>query len=170
MERDNKVLLGAVLILLVAMLSFNFNSITGNATNNKGKVTITVVDSETRSSEIYFNSDDLNIGQKILKITVNTEKDIDTNLELYRENGDKVGGFKRTICSTSYCKKGIYTIDFKFPSILNEGNYFFRVDSKRGLLVKDQNDESKIGSSYVKENFKSNIIRVTHFTPSYRGD
>lgn len=163
MERDNKVLLGAVLILLVAMLSFNFNSITGNATNT-GKVTITAT-----PSEIYFSEKDLynNEGnsQKIVTVTINAGLDIDSDLKLYSEGGLPKG--KIEICNTlSSCKKGVYKKQFKISSNLPEGNYFFRIDSKRGLLVKNSDGED----SYVREKFDSNMLRITHFTPSFRGN
>ena len=69
MEKDNKILLGAVLILLVAMVSFNFNTLTGEVTSAKTRATITV-----SPSYVYFNYNELNQQTtKSVELTVDVE-------------------------------------------------------------------------------------------------
>lgn len=155
MDKDNKIVLGAVLILLVGMLSFNFNSLTGKAVT--GPVAMVTVN----PSELYFTYDDLNIGNKIAKVTINLNDKVDNELQLYRktETGEeRVGGFKETICkgTATYCSKGIYTVNYKFSSLHPEGEYFFKVQ-KRDTSTKE------------REAFNSNVFSVTHYTAPYRG-
>ena len=55
MEKDNKVVLGAVLILLVGMLSFNFaGSLTGKTVNKGGPDVVLTVS----PSNVYFSFED----------------------------------------------------------------------------------------------------------------
>ena len=156
MEKDNKVVLGAVLILLVGMLSFNFNSLTGQAVKGQ-EATVTA-----SPSNVYFSFDDLNKGNKIVAVTikVNSGK-VDNDLYLYRKSlkGEERVGSLDTICkgTATYCGKGTYTVNYKFSSGNPEGDYFFRVQ-RRDFAVRD------------RLTFDSNLVSVTHFEPSYRGN
>ena len=155
MEKDNKVVLGAVLILLVGMLSFNFNSLTGQAVKGQ-EAAVTA-----SPSNMYFTYDDLNKGNKLVSVTikVNSGK-IDNDLYLYRRTaqGEERVGAQDSICkgTATYCGKGTYTVNYKFSSGNEEGDYFFRVQRRdsalRGRLT-----------------FDSNTVSVTHYEASFRG-
>ena len=156
MEKDNKILLGAVLIMLVAMVSFNFNSITGKATTSSGVLV------SAAPSELYFSYDDLaNKPSKVVKVKVEVDSQgIENQLDLYRSNGERIGGQGRELCrSSNNCRKGVYTVDFRIPSSLQEGSYFFRVQRR-----------DFAGRS--REVFNSNQITVTKYSknyPNYQG-
>ncbi len=150
MEKDNKVLLGAVLILLVAMVSFSFNdAVTGEVTSSAASVSAS-------PTQVYFNFDDLaNRPTKIVTVTVNVrEGSVENDIQLYRDTGEKVEA-KKQICkaSASTCSKGVYEVPVQVSSSLEEGDYFFRVS----------------GRSFAKQNQKvydSNKINVAKYTSS----
>ncbi|MBI2671590.1 hypothetical protein HYX16_01520 [Candidatus Woesearchaeota archaeon] len=155
MEKDNKILLGAVLIMLVAMLSFNFDSITGKAAGSGSGVSVSV-----DPSRLYFSAEGLERGSLPVTVTVRVkdgyvENGLDSGgLELFRANGKRIGGRGADICRTSSkCGKGTYTILYKFDSGLEEGDYYFQVSKRPSLL----------GTVYSKETFKSNLVRVSHY-------
>jgi hypothetical protein len=155
MEKDNKVVLGAVLILLVGMLSFNFNSLTGQAV--KGQEAVVTAN----PSNVYFTADDLNKGTKLVAVTVKVNSGkVDNELYLYRKSaqGEERVNAQDSICkgTATYCGKGTYTVNYKFSSGNEEGDYFFKVQ-KRDFARRD------------RLTFDSNVVSVTHFEPSYRG-
>lgn len=155
MEKDNKVVLGAVLILLVGMLSFNFSSLTGEAVRGQ-EASLTA-----SPSNVYFSFDDLNKGNKVVAVTVRVVSGkVENNLDLYRktEVGEERVGAADSICkgTASYCGKGTYTVNYKFSSGNPEGDYFFKVQ-KRDFAGRS------------KQAFDSNTITVTHYEAPFRG-
>ena len=156
MEKDNKILLGAVLILLVAMLSFNFNSLTGKVTSKEGSdASISV-----SPTNVYFTREDLYRGTaKLVTVEVNVKDgEIENKLDLY-EGNSKIGSQSRKICGgrASYCNAASkpYQVTFSFDvdDATQEGRmYHFRAESDRGLLK---------GSGYSKATFASNPVKVS---------
>ncbi len=166
MEKDNKVVLGAVLILLVGMLSFNFaGSLTGKAVN-KGGPDVVVTASP---SNVYFSDAELRQGKnQIITLTVNVnEGKINKELFLYKDTpggGAKTSASKATLSnagcrSSNACPEGTYTITYMLNSGVSEGDYFFRVARP-----------AKSSTSSNPETFDSNKFTVTHYTSSYFGE
>lgn len=160
MEKDNKILLGAVLILLVAMVSFNFSSLTGNAatTSSGSGVTVSVT-----PTDVFFSKEDTT---RTVTVKVRTDdKEIENYLYLFRSNGERVGN-KVVIsgCNKSYCKttkenpSGMHTQVYQLSKNLLEGDYYFRVQRSRGSLL---------GSAYSREVFNSNMFSITHSAVNY---
>jgi len=152
MEKDNKILLGAVLIMLVAMISFNFDSITGKAAGSGSGVSVSA-----DPSRLHFSYEDLEIGTRIVTVNVRVkdgylDNSDDEGLELYRASGERIGGKGASLCGTkSRCgKDDIKTIAYKFSSELEEGNYYFQVTTKPGF-------------NKNRETFKSNLVRVSYY-------
>ncbi|MBS3171849.1 hypothetical protein J4449_04530 [Candidatus Woesearchaeota archaeon] len=163
MEKDNKVVLGAVLILLVGMLSFNFaGSLTGKTVNKGGPDVVLTVS----PSNVYFSFEDLVKGTKVITLTVNVNKgEAERNVYIYRNTPN--GGVRDTNAakatltgsgcrSSNACEEGTYTINYLINSELNEGDFFFRVSRP-----------AKASTSTNKETFDSNTFTVTHYTPPY---
>jgi len=160
MERDNKILLGAVLIMLVGMVSFSFSGVTGRVTRASNEVVVTA-----SPDSLYFSYNDLNVGTKIVTVKLDIlSGTIENNLDLYRSNGERVGGRTASICrgasgyetgrgGSSNCERGTYYVNFKFDSELEEGKYFFRANGRETLS----------GSSFDRQNFDSNLVTVTKY-------
>ena len=163
MERDNKILLGAVLILLVAMLSFNFNSITGKVTaSNKAAV-------RADPSSVYFSADDLaNRPTKVVSVKVTVSSgSVENNLQLYRSSGERMNGKTRQLCgSKSECKKGTYQVDFKMGAELEDGEYYFAVQGDRERFEAENVDES---AEFSRDIFKSNMVTIDKYIRPFYG-
>lgn len=114
----NKTWVIVVLIILVALVAYNFNGMTGAAT---GVTTITV-----SPNEVSFGKQET---MKLLQIHVKPSANgIDTKLHLYRvaENGDyRVGTEAVDLCTDSICKKEA-TVEYKLGREIEVGKYFFR--------------------------------------------
>ena len=158
MEKDNKILLGAVLILLVAMVSFNFNTLTGEVTSSeKARATITA-----SPSDVYFSYNDLNHQTtKKVDLTVNIENGEFVNeVWLYRFNGERIEKIDNHLCSpdgntqSSYCRPRVYRLTASVSSNLEEGDYYFRIMSKAST------------GQVPKLPFNSNTITLTKFSSS----
>lgn len=152
MEKDNKVLLGAVLILLVAMLSFNFNSVTGEVTKDSASLKVS-------PTSVYFSQEDLNSRpSKIVSVKVSVNSgSIENELYLFRSNGVRTQQSNtRQICeSKSSCGKGTYAVDFKIGTELPDGEYYFAVNGHRETLS---------GSTFGRQTFTSNMVSLTKYT------
>ena len=152
MEKDNKILLGAVLILLVAMISFNFNdAVTGDVASG-AKIAVTV-----NPAQVYFSYNDLNNKpSKTVIVTVTVQNgQIENNVDLYRSTGERTTRTKE-ICkpaTSSYCTKGVYEVPFTVTSDLDVGDYYFRV-SKRPVAKEN------------RQTVNSNTITITKYKPA----
>lgn len=167
MERDNKVLLGAVLILLVAMVSFNFTSLTGQSVTAESTFATVRATTEGGSTNVHFNERDLfgddGQRQRLVNVEINVESgSIRNNLYLYKEGKESGSRTGRQVvisgCSGSVCPKGTYNVKFKVASdagVLPDGNYFFRVINSRGQ------ESNKKG--FAITNFDSNKISISHY-------
>jgi|SRR3989338_66708 len=155
MEKDNKILLGAVLILLVAMVSFNFNTLTGEVTSAKTRATITV-----SPSDVYFNYNELNQQTtKSVELTVDVENGkVINEVWLYRDNGERVERTDNKLCSpndantATYCGPGVYKVSASLSTDKEEGDYYFRINSKPSA-----------GAGLGKVAFNSNVVTVSKF-------
>lgn len=158
MEKDNKILLGAVLILLVAMVSFNFSSLTGKATStSETEATLSAVSSDGDSS-VYFSQDDVRGGQigqggkQPVTVTVTVKSGrIDNSLELYRKVGSsEAKKEEQQVCTGSSCGKGTYTVVYQ----LNPDHAGSSSEPKE-YLFKVYDDRNR------REVFKSNVVTVS---------
>ena len=99
MEKTNRILIGAVFILVIALVSFNYSNITGNVIESKTKISIT--------PEV------INSGQKIY-VTVNPgSKGIHNKACFYQAEDDLRRGctYDRQICNSYKCEE-ISTFSF----------------------------------------------------------
>ena len=156
MERDNKVVLGAVLILLVGMLSFNFGSLTGNASKEPTSATVTASPSSIEFSA-YGNEPNKLVS---VKVAVHSGQ-IKSAVRFCKKspNGGCVGLNGNSVahaCSTkTFCGVGSYEADtYPVNSNLPDGQYFFRAEAKR-----ESTDEP--------QDFDSNLITVSHGERGY---
>ena len=160
MERDNKIILGAVLILLVGMLSFNFSSLTGKASQS-GTTSATLTVSPARVDLAPRNS--YRAGQELVLVTVTVNSgEIENNIKLCRAGGSCSIGEGFTACTKSACKKGTYTktvgVDYDMASTTGETfQYFWRAE------------ERKSSGGAPVEKFDSNTLTVTQEAEPYRG-
>jgi len=136
MEQNNKVLLLAGLIVLVAIVSFNFNGITGKAVSD--------ISVEVEEASLVFHRDidgrmaNYEAPSKFVTVNINTNGElIDRQIDLYKigNNGkdNKVGtASSKMSCSTSRCQ-GQFTHRLRIDQAVAEvqqkdsEDYFVRV-------------------------------------------
>jgi len=92
MNKDNKVLLGAILIILVALVSFNFGDITGKAVSE--------------GSIVAISPKTITAGEYINVYIKPGSKGVEQLAYLYREDGARLPG-TINLCSTSKCDEEI---------------------------------------------------------------
>ena len=134
MDKDTKILLMAVVIILVALVSFNLSDLTGKVT--KGDKTTIVVS----PTVIEFGLHDT---AKIVTIRVSPGKEgIRDKLQMYRE---KPGGYDMalssetvTICKGSQCYDDT-TISYRIDAELIKGGYYFIAKNRDGDVVGKSN-------------------------------
>jgi len=133
MDKDNKVLLAAVLIILVALVAFNFGDITGKAVKDDG--TVIAVSPTT----VKFGEYDT---MKLVTIKVIPGKDgVDTVMSLYMVDGFKVSGETVNICTDSICREEA-TLTYKLDSELKPGKYYFKAERvQKGKTYKSNSFE-----------------------------
>ncbi len=114
MEQQNKTLVLAVLILLIAIVSFNFTGMTGEMIGNK-ITTITldktsVLPTETITLEIVPGSEG-----------------VDTDIDIYRADTEyRYMQSTATVCKYYKCED-TSTVKFKVLDSFEPGTYYFRV-------------------------------------------
>lgn len=116
---ENKTWIVVVLIILVALVAYNFKGMTGEITKDQvAKLTV----SPTRVS---FGTHD---AMKLLTIKIEVGSiGIDKYLELYRDSptgGVRVSS-KIAICNADLCTEDV-TITYKLSARQEAGTYFFR--------------------------------------------
>ena len=130
MERNNKILLFAVLIILVALVAFNFNTISGR-TPYEDSILISA-----SPSLVDFGGGST---QKPVTVVVDAgDVCVDTKFYLYNEDGSRYGGFSDNLCTDSICY-GIITKTSWISSSIDSGQYFFRVKRDNYNLQADSN-------------------------------
>lgn len=121
MDKDNKVLLSAVLVILVALVAFNFGDITGKAVESNTVIAVS-------PTSVSFGEYDT---IKLLTIKVSPGKDgVDTKMYLHQENGFRVGGETVNICPDSLCYDEV-TLTYKLDSGIESGRYFFKAEREQ---------------------------------------
>jgi len=118
MERNNRVLLMAVLIMLLSLVSFNFNreDVSGRSVAGGGTISVSpgVVNFYRAGGDGNYNG---------ALITVTAKGTVDRNLYVYRSNGARLGSYSADVCgSRSRCDGGTDTIRLK--SDLPDGYYY----------------------------------------------
>lgn len=123
MEQNNKTLLVAVLIILLALVAFNFNKISGRAVGDGSDVSVVV-----SPSIVTFNGDETT---KFITVTVDTGSvGVDSQLELF----SVVGGLRErvsisdTLCGTKSICNGVVSKQFLIPSRVESGDYVIGVE------------------------------------------
>ena len=129
MENNNKTLLIAVLIILLALVAFNFNKISGSVSQDLLDIGIVV-----SPTVIKFDRDD---GAKIITVTVNAGnigldgEGLDKQIELYEvENTgrrDRVAGKTWNLCNTNICT-GTISKNLQVGAEVPSGRYVLRLE------------------------------------------
>lgn len=119
---ENKNWIIVVLIILVALVAYNFSGMTG-AISKEQMTTITVSPTSV-TFEKYATMSLVNIKVNIGSIGV------DKSLQLYQETESgsvRVGAGETSICNRDICN-GNVELTYKVPSSLEKGTYFFRAE------------------------------------------
>ncbi len=149
MERDNKIVLGAVLILLVGMLSFNFSStLTGNQIKESSDVTVTASPARLEFFEMASTSS----SQVTFTVDVKSGK-VQGTAFLYGP-GPSGGRKEVNLCQKkSECGEGKHIVNRLFSQGDREGQYY--------LLVKDDNSNKEFRSNTIT------IVQSSGYPPGY---
>ncbi len=114
MRQENKVLVWAVLILLIAIVSFNFTGITGEAIKEK---TTTVMLDKTYALP----------SETITLTVIPGSKGVDTDIDVYRADTDyRYMQSAAQVCKRYKCKD-ISEVKFKLIDAFEPGTYYFRL-------------------------------------------
>ncbi|MFH1591916.1 MAG: hypothetical protein ABIB47_00945 [Candidatus Woesearchaeota archaeon] len=135
MEANNKILVVAVLIVLLGVVTFNFNSISGAQTRESGMSAFIQNPQVTCSSAGYGQ------GRFELKFTLSGQGNVNSDLTLTDADDNNKRGGSYSFSSGSYAQAGSYSIN---PScdqnILREGHrYFLQFRDRKGLLFDSDN-------------------------------
>lgn len=122
---ENKTWIVVVLIILVALVAYNFKGMTGEIT--KDQVT-TITLSPTKVSFGKYDA------MKLLTIKIDIGSiGVDKWLRLYKVNpidptkSSRVGSESIAVCNKDVCTKDV-TLTYKLNSGLGDGTYFFRAE------------------------------------------
>ncbi|MEK6937097.1 MAG: hypothetical protein AABW58_03435 [Nanoarchaeota archaeon] len=160
MEKDNKVVLGAVLILLVGMLSFNFaGSLTGKVTEDDTEVTLSV-DRNVVRFDPYTNE-----GNQPVYVTVTVHKGrIEPEVAFCKRRSDGSCGTQLENTALNACRDSVCTPQskteqkmFSVSRTLPEGDYVFRAEARRS-------------SGETSKYFYSKPVRVEKPLQGYRDE
>ena len=114
MKQENKVLVWAVFILLIAIVSFNFTGMTGEAV--RGEITRVELD------KTYALP-----GETITLTVIPGSKGVDTDIDVYRADTDyRYMQSAAQVCRRYKCKD-ISRVKFKLIDAFEPGNYYFRL-------------------------------------------
>jgi len=134
MDKDTKILLMAVVIILVALVSFNLSDLTGKVT--KSDKTIIAVSPSVLTFGLHDSS-------KIITVRVSPgEGGIRKRLLMYRV---KTGGYDSVVGSetVSVCNRDIcyddVTVSYRIDAGLLEGRYYFAAKARKGEQVGKSN-------------------------------
>ena len=124
MNKDTKVLLMAVVIILVALVSFNLNDITGRIINGSEVSTLTV-----SPTIITFGNND---AATMITIGISPGTNgLDKKILMYKV---RTGGYDTpidsktaNICTDSICYHDV-TIGLRVDSGLKDGKYYFKAE------------------------------------------
>ncbi len=118
MDKDTKILLMAVVIILVALVSFNYADLTGDITKSgtsSMKVspsTITFIKYQTKA---------------LITIELLVNEPVENEMYLYKVGSGKVGNQKITLCRSSTCSQADLEKSYNYylNSDLRDGIYYF---------------------------------------------
>lgn len=119
MEANNKVLVIAVLVLLLGVVTFNFNSISGRQVQEDVRVSVNpqVIDFAWYMGEY---------GRESITATVTAPNGVEKKFYLHRGDGTRVGGSSENLCNRNICfGTNAKTVYFDGDD-LSDGQYFFR--------------------------------------------
>lgn len=115
MKQENKILVWAVLILLIAIVSFNFTGMTGMGTGGNRITTIILDKTYALPSET------------ITLTIIPGSKGVDTDIDVYKADTDRrYMQSAAQVCRIYKCKD-IGTVKFKLIDSFEPGTYYFRL-------------------------------------------
>ena len=125
MNKDTKVLLMAVVIILVALVSFNLSDLTGMQI--RSDVTTLTVSPITTTFERYDTA-------KMITIRVlPADNGVDKKIEMYKCKNEqcttsiRLGAETANICTSSTCSEDV-TVSYRLDSGLRVGIYYFQAE------------------------------------------
>ena len=120
MNKDNKVLLGAILIILVALVSFNFGDITGKAVSE--------------GSIVAISPKTVTAGEYINVYVKPGSKGVEKLAYIYREGDIRMAG-TISLCRTSKCEEEV-DVKYKILDIWDNNAEWDINEITRGYYVK----------------------------------
>ena len=126
MEKNSKILLLAVLIMLLSLVSFNFNreDISGRSVSSSPSVVIS-------PSSLNFKWVRGEFESLPVAITVNGNN-IESEFYMYDSNKHRDGSSMRNLCSDSYCNGRNSVTAYLDGDALEAGTYYFGVETRDG--------------------------------------
>jgi len=125
METSSKTLILAILIILLGVVTFNFNTISGRQTQQN-------VDISVYPKVITFTWTPNGYVNEPVTVTVNAQGGVNRDFFLYREGEeyeDRQGGYIGNLCTKNICvgenKETLY-----LNGELEDGTYFFKFKRK----------------------------------------
>jgi hypothetical protein len=122
MNKDTKVLLMAVVIILVALVSFNMSDLTGKIIKNSENAQLII-----SPTLVTFGKHDT---ARMITIQVSPGKNgINQKLWLYRGDGRNTQADSTTvnICTSSICYDDV-TVSYRVDAGLKDGKYYFKAE------------------------------------------
>ena len=132
MEKNSKILLLAVLIMLLSLVSFNFNKedISGRSVSSSPSVVVS-------PNFLNFKWEMGEYEGKSATITVNGNN-IERNMYMYDADKNRLGSYLWNVCGGSYCN-GEYRVIANFDGdALKDGVYYFGVKPRGGTTYFSQ--------------------------------
>ena len=130
MEQNNKTLLIAVLIILLALVAFNFNNISGRPVTEINDASISV------SPSIVIVDDRTSSGEFIDVVVDTGSVGLEPQMWLHRADGSRISGSSDRLCNTNLCN-GVRSKRFFISQGNPSGQYFIRMS--RGVASVDSN-------------------------------
>ena len=135
MEYNNKILFLAVLIILVGVIAFNFNSISGRATIQTPQISVS-------PKVIEFTLGPNGYGSEGVTFSFNAPSGVDRDAYLFYDSGDymkRKGRININLCNRDICTSGSATLYLRGdPKVLEPGYYTLGVTRKDQTFYSDK--------------------------------
>jgi hypothetical protein len=123
MDKDTKVLLMAVVIILVALVSFNMSDLTGKASSTAAVSGIRIT---VEPASVTFAKND---AAKIVTVRASLGSNkVEDNLQLYNaQTNTRLGGKDLSLCRSSNCRQTDLQPSYQYSisANLKGGSYYF---------------------------------------------
>lgn len=137
MNKNTKVLLMAVVIILVALVSFNLNDLTGMVSSD---ITTLIVSPTVVNFEKYDAAKMITVG-----VSPSKPNGVNKKVEMYKCKNEKCtssikfGSETANICTDSTCYSKV-TISYRLDSGLKTGTYYFQAEKDGKIFISNTFD------------------------------